>query len=70
MEKEEDLNNEIRLIEIEISKYRKLLNRAVGNHQIGHIKYYSLNIIKLIEKLKVLNEKAMYIFRSNLKGIQ
>lgn len=45
---------EIRLLEIEIAKHRKLLNRAVGNKIIPDINYHHYHIIELLSKLKQL----------------
>lgn len=60
---------QIRLLEIEIAKHRKLLNRAVGNKIIPHINYHHYEIIRLLGELDNVDKKVMMAHIATIEGV-
>lgn len=61
--------DKIREIETEISKHRKLLNRAIGNHIIPYINYHHYEIVRLIGELNDENDKIKEYISKSIESV-
>lgn len=59
----EDLQLKIRGFDVEISKHRKLLHRAIGNNCIVSINWHHMNIVSLINEKKQHESDLMVYFK-------
>jgi len=71
MEDQQKVKDEIRALEVELSKHRKLLHRAVGNRILPHINYHHYEIVRLIGEIntKEAEYKTKYVYGFPLIGV-
>lgn len=71
MEDQQKVKDEIRALEVELAKHRKLLHRATGNRILPHINYHHYEIVRLIGEIntKEAAYKTKYAFGFPLFGV-